>query len=93
MKATQRAGRSCAIFRVWRPIWNGWKWSGSRIPPRGFAKDHPHVEDLKRKSFIAMREFGTGEAAGADFISLAAGYYREAAPLNAWISKALGLPF
>ena len=25
-------------------------------PPRGYDKDHPHIEDLKRKDFIAAKE-------------------------------------
>ncbi|MGE0230870.1 MAG: DUF2461 domain-containing protein [Flavobacteriaceae bacterium] len=62
-------------------------------PPRGFQKDHPHIEDLKRKSFVAMREYGTDDAGSGDFVSLAAGYFRDAAPLNAWLARALALPF
>src|SRR5688572_31419305 len=38
-------------------------------PPTGFAPDHPHVEDLKRKDFVAFRSFNPKEAGAAGFPS------------------------
>ena len=36
-------------------------------PPRGFAADHPWIEDIKRTDFIAVEELDERNVLGADF--------------------------
>jgi len=62
-------------------------------PPRGFDPAHPHIDDLKRKSFYVMTEASTREALEPDFIERVDEAFRRAAPLNRFICDALDLSF
>jgi uncharacterized protein (TIGR02453 family) len=62
-------------------------------PPRGFAVDARHIEDLKRKSFYLMAGAGKELALGPELVTESARIFRVAARLNHFISDALGLPF
>jgi len=62
-------------------------------PPRGFAADALHIEDLKRKSFYVMAGFSAGLALSPDLVTESARVFRTAAKLNHIISDALELPF
>lgn len=68
---------------------------GERLkrPPRGYPKDHPLVEDLKRKDFIATCPLSEAEACAPDFLERFAGLCRAAAPLQRYLCEALGQPF
>jgi uncharacterized protein (TIGR02453 family) len=59
-------------------------------PPRGFDAAHPHVEDLKRVSFFAMRQATPRAAAGAGFVDQVADSFAAAAPLMRFLCRALG---
>ncbi len=61
--------------------------------PRGYAKDHPMVEDLKRKDFIAMAPLGQAEVLSADLLPLVVERFREAEPLMRFLCGAMGLRF
>ncbi len=61
--------------------------------PRGFDSDHPLVEDLKRKDFIAVRKL-TQKAVCADtFDSDLAALFRAGAPLMKFLCDAVDVPF
>ena len=62
-------------------------------PPRGFAADARHIEDLKRKSFYVMTGFSAGLALNSDLVTESARVFRTAARLNHFVSDALELPF
>lgn len=62
-----------------------------RRPPRGFDPDHALVEDLKRKDFIAVRQFTQAEVCSADFLVHYTRTCRSMAPLMKFLTKALGL--
>lgn len=62
-------------------------------PPRGFDAEHPLIEDLKRKSFIAMQEGGESLAISEGFIDEVTDTFAAAAPMMAFITKSLGLRF
>lgn len=61
--------------------------------PRGFAKDHPLVEDLKRKDFIGMAALSAAEATSKKLRSLAVERFRQAAPYMEFLCRALELRF
>lgn len=62
-------------------------------PPRGFDPEHPHLEDLKRKDFIATARL-TQKAVTADgFVDEYARLSKRAAPFMAFLCDALDLPF
>jgi uncharacterized protein (TIGR02453 family) len=63
-----------------------------KTAPRGYAKDHPRIELLRRKALIAGRRARPG-AGGIDrdaALDHVAGTWRAAAPLNAWLDQHVG---
>ncbi|NNE43766.1 MAG: DUF2461 domain-containing protein [Gemmatimonadetes bacterium] len=60
-------------------------------PPRGFDPDHPLIDDLKRKDFIAVASFTQKEASAADFPKRYAETCRAAVPLVRFLTEALDL--
>ena len=71
----------------------GLRGDGLKRPPRGYDPEHRHIEDLKRKSFYAMVDAPAEDALEPDFIDRVEDAFRLAAPLNRFITHALGLPF
>jgi uncharacterized protein (TIGR02453 family) len=61
--------------------------------PAGFDPEHPLVEDLKRKDFIASLELTQKEACAPGFIERFAGTCREASPLVRFLCSALDLAY
>jgi uncharacterized protein (TIGR02453 family) len=62
-----------------------------RTAPRGYPRDHPRIELLRRRALIAGRRLpgagGIGRGAALDHV---AGTWRAAAPLNAWLDEHVG---
>jgi len=61
--------------------------------PRGYAKDHPLLDDLKRKDFIGIAEFNSKLAITANFKPEVVKSFRIAAPYMNFLCTALELPF
>jgi uncharacterized protein (TIGR02453 family) len=61
--------------------------------PRGFAKDHPLVQDLKRKDFIGMATLGEATVTSGKLRAQVVERFREAAPYMGFLCKALELRF
>ena len=68
---------------------------GERLkrPPRGFDKEHPLIEDIKRKSFIAVREFAVSDCLKPQFQRTVETSFKNAAPFMRFLCKAVGVPF
>lgn len=62
-------------------------------PPRGFDKEHPLIEDLKRKEFIAVHNLSQKEVTSDDVIANVESAFRDGMPLVRFLCKALDLPF
>jgi uncharacterized protein (TIGR02453 family) len=62
-------------------------------PPRGFDKDHECIEDIKRKSFIAVRNLPADAPLGKGFQRTVESSFRNAEPLMRFLCKAVGVPF
>jgi len=62
-------------------------------PPRGYDAGHPHIEDLKRKSFYAMQQATRKQAMSPGFIDEVADAFRTLSPLMAFLTNAVRLPF
>jgi uncharacterized protein (TIGR02453 family) len=62
-----------------------------RTAPRGYPREHPRIELLRRKALIAGRAIG-GEGGIARDAALehVAGAWRAAEPLNAWLDRHVG---
>ena len=72
-----------------------WRLSGESLkrPPRGFDKNHPLLEDLKRKDFIAVIELDDAVVCQEDFLQRFAGLCRSSAPLMRWLCDAVEVAF
>ncbi len=62
-------------------------------PPRGYDPEHPLIEDLKRKDFIALTPFTMKDASAADFMDRFSAACRAAAPFMEFLTRAVGLPW
>ena len=68
---------------------------GERLsrPPRGFDKNHPQIEDIKRKSFIAVRELDVDACLKPQFQRTVETSFRNATPLMRFLCRAVGVEF
>jgi uncharacterized protein (TIGR02453 family) len=62
-------------------------------PPRGYDPEHPLIDDLKRRDFVAMTPFDDAEVLAADFLDRYAEVSRRARPFMRFLTVAVGLPF
>lgn len=62
-------------------------------PPPGFPRDHPFIEDLKRKDFVATLPFTDAQVTSPSFLDAYLSTCRSMAPLDAFLAKAVGLPW
>lgn len=62
-------------------------------PPAGFAADHPMIEELKRKDFIASASFDEADACSPRFIDRFSDICETTAPLMCFLTIALDLPW
>jgi len=60
-------------------------------PPRGYAPDHPLIEDLKRKDFVTITRFTQAQASADDFLTRYVSACRDMAPFTRFITEAAGL--
>ena len=65
----------------------------AKRPPRGFDPEHPSIDDIRRKDFVAIRRFGEREALSPRFLQTFVAFCQGAAPLNKFLCKALGQPW
>ena len=61
--------------------------------PRGYAKDHPLINDLKRKDFIAIHNINQQELLDPDLLKLVYKRFKTASPLMDYLCNALELPY
>ena len=66
---------------------------GLKRPPRGFDKDHPFIEDLKRKSFFVAQHVDSKLALTPKFIQEVERSFKTASPLMKYLLFSMGLPF
>ena len=62
-------------------------------PPRGFAGEHPLIEELKRKDFIAIAPLMPELMLEDDLADFIGGYFERAIPLMEQLCRAIGIPF
>lgn len=86
--AWRKAARSAAFLREF-------ELGGEALtrPPRGFPADHPLIEDLKRKDFIAWQNFEPERALQPDFDRFVLARLKRLTPLVDYLCAALDLEF
>lgn len=72
-----------------------WQLSGDSLsrPPRGYAADHPAIEDLKYKDFVAMAPLGFDEATQPGLVKLASKRFAATAPFMKFLCDAIGVQY
>jgi uncharacterized protein (TIGR02453 family) len=61
--------------------------------PRGFDKDHELIEDIKRTSFIAVRDLDVGDCLKPQFQRKVETSFAAATPFMTFLCKAVKVPF
>lgn len=62
-------------------------------PPRGFDKDHECIDDIKRKSFMAVRELAVKDCLKPQFQRIVESSFKTAEPFMRFLCKAVGVRF
>ena len=62
-------------------------------PPRGFDKEHECIADIKRKSFIAVKNMDVDACLNPKFQQQVETAFRSATPYMKFLCKAVGVPF
>jgi len=61
--------------------------------PKGYPIDHPMIEDLKRKDFIAIAHIAPELCLEEDFADIVVDYYKLATPWMEQLCRAVRVPF
>lgn len=71
------------------------KLSGEQLKtaPRGFPKDHKYIEDLRRKSFIGVKDLSQKEVLKKDFAKDVSKSFATAKPFIRFLCQETGVPF
>jgi len=72
-----------------------WTLSGDSLsrPPRGYAADHPAIEDLKRKDFVAIAPLSLSNVTGSGLLELASAQFAAAAPFMSFLCDAVEVQY
>jgi len=72
-----------------------WTLAGESLtrPPRGYATNHPLIDDIKRKDFIAISPLAFAEVTGHGLAKLAAKRFEAAVPFIKFLCEGVGAPF
>ena len=62
-------------------------------PPKGVDSEHPLIDVLKRKDFIAVKQLGGKAALQSDFLTVFAQSCRATVPFMKLLTDAIGVPF
>lgn len=62
-------------------------------PPRGFDKDHECIDDIRRKSFIAVKEIETKDCLKPQFQRSVESSFKTAEPFMRFLCEAVGVRF
>ena len=72
-----------------------WALAGDSLtrPPRGYAADHPAIDDIKRKDFIALSSLARKDVIGAGLVALATERFSATVPLMQFLCRAVGAAY
>jgi uncharacterized protein (TIGR02453 family) len=66
-------------------------WDGDKLKtvPKGYQKDHPHIEYLRLRSFMATRTFADAEVESRNFLKQLVESMRVSRPLNDFLREGI----
>lgn len=78
-----------------RPLREHFELQGDSLkrPPRGYAADHEHAADLRRKDFIAVHALTAADITSPDFVSASSKLFAGIRPLMQFLCTAVGVEF
>lgn len=78
-----------------KPFCKSYRLAGDSLvrPPKGYSADHPLIEDLKRKDFIALKSFDGRRIASAKFVDFVNKGFADSAPLMRYLCTAVEVSF
>lgn len=78
-----------------KPFSRSFRLEGASLtnPPRGYPKDHPLLEDLKRKDFIAVKTLSQKAVLSGDFIDDTVNLFEQTEPFMRFLCSALEVGF
>ena len=88
-----KAWKTATTGKAFRDTFGALAGESLKRPPKGFDPEHVHIEDLKRKDFVAFTEWKPAQAKKADIDAQVAKAYRASSKLVAFLCDAMGLPF
>lgn len=62
-----------------------------KTSPKGYRKDHKHIELLRRKNFTVMKQLTEDEVTCDNFIDIVEEAYLKMKPLNDYLTKAMSV--
>jgi uncharacterized protein (TIGR02453 family) len=62
-------------------------------PPTGYDAEHPWIEDLKRKDFIAAKKIDAAAISRPEFVRDTIATFKKAKPFVSFLCDAIGVPF
>jgi uncharacterized protein (TIGR02453 family) len=62
-------------------------------PPKGYDEDHPLIEDLKRKDYLATTKLRQSDITSPGFMKTYARTVRTAGPFMKFLCEAVGVPY
>jgi uncharacterized protein (TIGR02453 family) len=62
-------------------------------PPRGFDKDHEFIDDIRRKSFLGLKEMSPDDCLQPQFQRKVETAFRAAEPFMRFLCKSVNVPF
>ncbi len=68
--------------KEFRGYFSGLEGERLKVPPRGYSKDHPHIELIKMKSFLPEKLFTDDEVVSPEYFDVVTGAFRAMKPLN-----------
>lgn len=60
-------------------------------PPKGYATDHPAIEDLKRKDFIGLSPLSKNEVIGNDLVKITSTRFSATVPLMKFLCDSMNV--
>jgi uncharacterized protein (TIGR02453 family) len=67
--------------REYKKYFSGLEGEKLKLPPRGYAKDHPHIELIKMKSFLPEKLLTDNEVTAPYFFEMVIGAFRAMKPV------------
>lgn len=64
-----------------------------KTAPRDYSKDHPMIDDLRRKDFIAIAPISLAEMTGDGIVDLVVSRVKQAKPLMRFLCDAIDVPY